>query len=110
MILPSCYVNAEMVEKIFRHPARLMAAIARKVEVDVEVRMGISVQVSWSDQELMTQMNELVRLEFGKKALTQLSIDERVKLCLALKRNFGAGVKQIARITRLSPEIVEKVI
>lgn len=56
MILPSCYENADMVEKIFRHPARLMMSIARKVEQDVEVCMGITSQVTMTDQEVMTQI------------------------------------------------------
>ena len=40
----------------------------------------------------------------------KIDMVERVKLCLLLKRNFGAGVKQIARLTRLSPVVVEKVV
>ena len=110
MILPSCYVNAEMVEKIFRHPSRLMMSLAKKVENDVEVHFGIAKQITVTDQELLTQMNELIGLEFGKNSILQLSMEERLKLSLLLKRNFGAGVKQIARVTRLSPEIVSKVV
>ena len=110
MILPSCYVDFEMVEKIFRHPARLMASLARKVENDIEVRFGIAESISITDQELLSQMNELIRLEFGCSSLYQLSMKDRIKLCTLLKRNFGAGARQIARVTRLSPEIVERVV
>ena len=110
MILPSCYVNVKVVEDIFRHPARLMMTIARKIENDVEVRSGIAQSISMTDQELLTQMNELIRLEFGCGSLYQLPMKDRVKLCALLKRNFGAGAKQIARVTRLSPEIVERVV
>ena len=110
MILPSCYVKAEMVEKIFRHPSRLMIALAKKVENDVEVRFGIIKQVAVTDLELLTQMNELIGLEFRKNSIIQLSMEERLKLCLLLKRNFGAGVKQIARVTRLSPDVVGKIV
>ena len=110
MILPSCFVDTYKVEKIFRHPARLMMAISRKVENDVEVRLGLAENVSITDQELLTQMNELVRLEFGGASVCQLSVKEKMKLCTLLKRNFGAGVKQIARVTRLSPEVVGKIV
>ena len=110
MILQRCYVSVEMVEDIFRHPARLMMAVARKIENDVEVRSGIAQSISMTDQELLTQMNELIRLEFGCGSLYQLPMKDRVKLCALLKRNFGAGAKQIARVTRLSPEIVERVV
>ncbi len=37
-------------------------------------------------------------------------MDQRLKLCLLLKRNFNAGVKQIARVTRLDPDMVAKIV
>lgn len=110
MVLPSCYVDVEAVERIFRHPARLMALMSRKVENDVEVAFGIADSVSMTDQEMLTQMNELVRREFRKDSVVQLTMDQRIRLCLLLKRNFRAGAKQIVRLTRLDPEIVAKVI
>ena len=110
MILPSCFVDTSKVEEIFRHPARLMMAISRKVENDVEVRLGLAENVSITDQDLQTQMNELIRLEFGCASMYQLSMKEKMKLCTLLKRNFGAGIKQIARVTRLSPDVVGKIV
>lgn len=110
VIHPSCYVSTEAVEKIYRHPARLMMSIARKVENDVELLLGVADNVTMTDQEMMTQMNELIRNEFGKDSIAQLSMEQRIGLCLLLKRNFKAGVKQIARMTRLDPDIVAKVV
>ena len=110
MILPSCYVDAELVEKIYRHPARLMMSLSRKIENEIEIKLGIAGNVSITDQEIMTQLSELLRAEFHKDSLAQLSMEERIRLCLMLKRNFKAGVKQIARITRIDPEVVAKVI
>ena len=42
--------------------------------------------------------------------VVQLSMDQRLKLCLLMKNNFNAGVKQISRVTRLDPELVSKVV
>ena len=55
MILPTCYIDASVVERIFRHPARLMMSLARKVANAVEVRSGIADEVSMTDQEVLTQ-------------------------------------------------------
>lgn len=110
MILPSCYVDISGVEKIFRHPARLMAAVARKVEADVEVALGISDTVTISYDEIKSRLPDLIRREFGKDSLNQLSMEQRIRLCLLLKKNFRAGVKQIARLTHLDPSVVSKVI
>lgn len=110
MIIPSCYVDFGTVERIFRHPARLLMLIGRKVESDVEVMLGIADNVTMTDQEILTQMNDLIIKEFNKDSITLLSMEQRIKLCVLLKRNFKAGVKQIARITRLEPDVVAKVI
>lgn len=110
MILPSCYVDSRTVDHVFRHPSRLMMSLARKVENDVEIRLGVADHVSMTDQEILTQIGDLIRKEFRKESLSQLSMEQRIRLCLLLKRNFRAGVKQIARIVHLDPEIVTKVI
>ena len=110
MILPSCYVDADAVEKIFRHPSRLMMLLAKRVENDVEIRLGIADNVTMTDQDMITQMQELIAKEFRKESIVQLSMAQRLKLCSLLKRNFNAGAKQIARVTRLDPEVVAKII
>lgn len=110
MIPPSCYVDVEAVERIFRHPARLMMLLAKKLENDVELKFGIADSVTLTDQEMHTQMYEIIRKEFQRESLSQLSMEERIRLCLMLKRNLRAGVKQIARLTHLDPEIVAKVV
>lgn len=110
MILPSCYVDSKTVEQVFRHPSRFMMSLARKVENDVEIQLGVADRVSMTDQEILTQMRDLLRNEFGKESLSELSMEQRIRLCPLLKRNFRAGIKQIARITRLAPETVAKVV
>ena len=110
VILPSCYVDYMSVEKIFRHPARFLAALARNVENDVEVYLGAADYVSMTDQEILTQMKDLIKVEFQKDSISQLSMEQRVRLCRLLKRNFKAGVKQIARVTRIDPDFVVKVV
>ena len=110
MILPSCYVDSTSVEKIFGHPARLMMALARKIENDVELKFGVANDVTMTDQEILTQMKELIKKEFGKDSISQLSVEQRISLCLMLKRNFRAGVKQIARLTRIDPAVVAKIV
>ena len=70
----------------------------------------MSDHVTMTDQELLTQMQELIAKEYHKNSIVQLSMDQRLKLCLLLKRNFNAGVKQISRITRLDPDVVAKIV
>ena len=104
-IHPACYVASDEVEKIFRHPSRLMLALAKKVENEFEIVMGAAQKITMHDSELMTHVGELIRHEFGVSSLAQLSADDRLRLCLLMKRNFNSSVKQIARILRLSQDV-----
>ena len=72
--------------------------------------MGIANQVTMTDQEILTQMKTLMLNEFGTSLIEQLSAEQRISLCLLLKRNYRANVKQIARLTRLAVDVVERVV
>ena len=109
-VLPSCYVDVYAVEQIFGNPARLMFLLSKKIETEVELRMGIADQIAMTDQEIATQMKMLIQKEFGVSSIEQLSAEQRISLCLLLKRNYRANVKQIARLTRLAVDVVERVV
>lgn len=109
-IHPACYIAVDEVEKIFRHPSRLMMLLAKKVENEFEVASGAAQQIKMTEAELKTQVLELVRNEFGVNSLAQLSADDRLRLCLLMRRNFNSSVKQIARILRLSQSVVVSVL
>ena len=109
-ICPSCYVAVEEVERLFRHPSRLMMALARKLENEFEVASGAADRIVMLDQELKTQVLELVKHEFGVSSLAQLSAEDRLRLCRLMRKNFNAPVKQIARVLRLSQSLVASVL
>lgn len=110
MILPESFVDPKLTESIFRHPSRLMFALARKVEPDVELKFGIAEQVSYTDAEMKTLVNELISVEFGVYGMSSLTNQQKLRLCSMMRRNYNASVKQICRITRLDPEIVSKLL
>lgn len=107
---PCCYIDADEVEKVFRHPSRLLIALGKKVENEFEIATGAAGRLCVTDTELQSQMTDLIQREFGVPTLAQLSADDRLRLCLLLKRNFNASVKQIARVLRLSQEVVASVL
>lgn len=107
---PACYVNAEEVENLFRHPSRLLVALAKRVENEFEVASGAASRIVMLDSELKTHVLDLIRNEFGVSSLSQLSADDRLRLCLLVKRNFNASVKQIARVLRISQALVSSVL
>lgn len=110
MIYPSCYVDYTSVERLFQTPANLFNRLARKIENEIELRMGICETITMTDNELRTEIAELIRNEFHCSSIAQLSMEDRIRLCRLIRKNFKAGAKQIARLTRLAVSVVEKVI
>jgi len=87
-----------------------MMSLAKRVENEFEIKTGASDRISMTDAELKSQITELIRHEFEVSSISQLSADDRLRLCLLVRRNFKASVKQISRVLRLSQEIVASVL
>lgn len=107
---PACYVDYEDVERIFGHPSRFMMSLAKRVENEFEIRIGASDRISMSDAELKSEIAELIRHEFRVSSMSQLSSDDRLRLCLLVRRNFNASIKQISRVLRISQDVVASVL
>ena len=110
MILPECFVDPEFTESVFRHPSRLLFALAKKVEPEVELEFGIADRISYTDAELKSLINDLIAVEFGVNRMAELSNEQKIRLCVMMRRNYHSSVKQISRITRLGIDVVSKLV
>lgn len=110
MIQPECFVDYRHVERVFGHPSRLLLLLAKRVEADVELKLGIANQMTVTDAELQTRLLELIHVKYLVTSISQLTREQKIRLCSDMRRNFGASAKQIARILRVDVAIVEKVI
>lgn len=106
MILPECFVDKELTERIFRHPSRLMLLLAKRIESDIEQKFGVAERISFSDSELKSLVNELIHNEFGAFGLSGLTAQQKIELCHMMRKNFNASIKQISRIARIDSDIV----
>ena len=110
IISPLNYIDYKAVEDIFKHPSRLLGLLSAKKETEFEIFMGVADNYTPDIEELKDSVSELIRVEFGVKAVSQLSMEQRVLLCGLMRRNFRASRKQIALITRLNMETINKVV
>ena len=110
IISPLNYIDYKTVEEIFKHPSRLMGLLSTKKEAEFEVFIGIGDKYNPDIQELKESVKELIGCQFGVKSVSQLSIEQKIILCGLMRRNFHASRKQIAFITRLNMETINKVI
>ena len=110
MISPLCYVDYKTVEEIFGHPSRLLGQLSAKREAEFELYLGIADRYTPDIEELKTSVKELIQVEFEVKSISQLSIEQKIRLCSLMHRNFHASRKQIAIITRLNMETINEII
>lgn len=110
IISPLNYIDYKTVESVFRHPSRLLGLLSSRKEAEFEVFLGIADKYNPDIEELKESVRELIRQEFGVKAVSQLSMEQKVLLCGLMRRNFRASRKQIALITRLNMETINKVV
>lgn len=110
MISPLCYINYKSVEALFGNPARLLGILSAKKEAEFEVFLGIADSYNPDIEELRLSVKELILEEFGVKAVSQLSMEQKIRLCGLMHRNFRASRKQIALITRLNMETINTVV
>jgi REP element-mobilizing transposase RayT len=110
MISPLCYVDYKTVEDLFGHPARLTGLLSARKEAEFEVFLGIADKYNPDMEELKDSVRELIQIEFGVKAVSQLSLEQKMRLCGMMRRNFHASKKQIALITRLNLETISRLV
>ncbi len=110
MISPLSYIDYKTVEEVFGHPARLMGLLSTKKETEFELYLGITDKYNPDIEELRDSVHELVQAEFGVKTVSQLSMEQKIRLCGLMRRNFNASRKQISIITRLNAETINKIV
>lgn len=110
MILPESFIDVTITERLFRHPSRLLFALARKIEPDVELKFGVADKILYTDAELKSLVNELVVNNFGVLGISSLTSQQKIKLCVLMKKNFNASIKQISRIARVGVDVLERIL
>lgn len=110
IISPLNYIDYRTVEAVFRHPSRLLGLLSARKEAEFEVFLGIADKYTPDIEELKDSVRELIKVQFGVRAVSQLSMEQKILLCGLMRRNFRASRKQIALITRLNMETINKVV
>ena len=107
LILPECYVDFEYVENLFRSPARLMYAMSRNENMEMELSGDILHKTKYSDEELSGTIKELCEEIFQKSSADLLSIEDRYRLAKILHKRYRLSRKQLARLTMTEPSLLK---
>ena len=107
LILPECYVDFEYVDNLFRSPARLMYAMSRNENMEMELYGDILHKTKYSDEELSGTIKELCEETFQKSSADLLSIENRYRLAKILHKRYRLSRKQLARLTMTEQSLLK---
>lgn len=109
MILPENYVDVQAVEKLFGTPRSYMFFLSLNKDDEIERDMGEWSELRMNDSELRVERDRIVQEIFGKNAVRTLTVPERLRLAVALRRKFVCSKKQLSRIVHLPyEELIKK--
>ncbi len=109
LICPKCYVDYRAVEEIFRSPVRMLYFLSRNDSMEMELTSGILRRARYTDSEMASTVTNLCIEIFSKSSPDALSIDEKYQLADILRKQYGLGIKQLARLTHTSISLLGQV-
>ncbi len=110
VIFPGSYVDYTAVENIFGFPGRMLFSLSSTKEIEVELHNGILAKSSYKDTELRVSMEIISADRFCGRKYEMLKIEDRYRIAADLRKRYGVGLKQLARVTSLSLESLKSLI
>lgn len=109
MIWPGSYTEISLVERLFKTPSNYQFEMNKHVEDKVNGEM-MSDAVSLPDEEIRRKIiAESVKL-FDKENISELSVSERLSLARIVRKDTGTSTKQLARILRICPQDLARLV
>lgn len=106
MVFPGDYVDYKTVETIFARPMQLLYYILKNNDAELEADTGILTKSRYSDDELCASRDIFIREKYGKKSVTQLSVEERISLASIMRRRYGISLPTLSRIIQIDRDLL----
>ncbi len=103
-IFPGSYVDVRTVEGIYHSPRQFLFHLSCNKDMEEELESGILTKAHYQDCELKASMNNICLEMFNGRAFEALKIEDRYRVAKEIRKRYGAGPKQISRITSLKYE------
>lgn len=107
MILPESYILLDQAERLFSGASGYMFSTNTNQDAGMELALASGRGRAFDDATLRTVIPGICDSEFGKNSIDELVFDERCALVDILKKRYGAGVKQLARVTGVKKDFLE---
>ncbi len=107
-ILPQSYVNVRKAEQTLHDSWRFSSDLIRHIDAYIKIAEGIGEMVTLSDGELGEIISQILRKRFNTNSINDLSIDDRCRLAIILKKDYRIDMKRIARKLRMDLYVLKE--
>lgn len=108
-INPTCFVDYQLVENLFRNPRAFLASCFKNVETQLEVAKRMNEKPALTDDEMFKLFRKHIENEYGVKDYKLLSSSQRIEVLKKMKFELGASNGQIARVLHLPQSEVDAI-
>lgn len=106
-ICPLRFCDITTSELLFRNAKQYFFMISRNVETFAEIAKSIGEAIYYNDDDLFQVANKLAKVNYGVSRLIELNLHQKIDLAKRLHYDYNAGDKQLQRLLKLSPDVVE---
>ncbi len=110
VVFPGSYVDYKAVERIYNSPRRFLYFLSSTNDMETELETGILTKSSYKDSELLASVKTVCAEKFQGRRFDFMSISDRYLVAREMRRRYGAGAKQLARIMALDYESLKKML
>lgn len=107
MVCPACYVCYDAVERLFGTSLAMLYFLARNESMEMELTEELLRKYRYTDMELAESVKTLCRQMFGREEPEMLTVENRCQLAVSLRKRYGVGVKQAARLAGIDPDLLK---
>ena len=79
-------------------------------DMEMELSGDMLHKVRYKDSELVGTVRDICRESFSKNGPADLRLEDRYRLADILRRRYGLGIKQLARLTGTKPALLKIVL
>ncbi len=107
-LLPSCFVDRSMLNKLFDSPKQFETRLVKDYESFVQIARSFNENVEYSREELSNIAQILINDRFPGKRMEQLITEEKGEIAVKLQREYDLDSTIVARLMRLPEHIIRQ--
>ena len=109
-LLPNSFVDTRLVMKLFPSVKHFQTQLVKDYEVYAKIAKELEEDISYSKEECIDIVNQLIQTHFQGKDLPQLTSDEKSVLAAAMNNTYSIPVSLIAETLSLHEKIVYQIL